>query len=72
MTRTCSAPNKRATHLGIFQGLSIGLGLTVGFPIGGILGAKYMGRAFQCSLGPRSAKTPELVRGGPRALDARP
>ena len=37
----CSAPNKRATHLGIFQGLSIGLGLTVGFPIGGILGAKY-------------------------------
>jgi len=36
----CSAPEKRASHLGMFQGLSIGLGLTLGFPIGGLLGAK--------------------------------
>ena len=36
----CSPPEKRASHLGMFQGLSIGLGLTLGFPIGGLLGAK--------------------------------
>ncbi len=36
----CSPPEKRATNLGIFQGLSIGIAFVFAFPIGGILGAK--------------------------------
>jgi DHA1 family tetracycline resistance protein-like MFS transporter len=36
-----SPPAQRAANLGVFQGISVGLAFVLGFPIGGILGAKY-------------------------------
>jgi len=53
-----SSPSNRAANLGVFQGLSVGGAFIIGFPIGGLLGAR---------LGPR---TPLLIAAFLQLLNA--
>lgn len=61
----CSPPHKRASNLGIFQGLSIGMAFIIAFPVGGILGSKCAHPTAATRTTARRAPRPPLLR--PRA-----